>query len=691
MARNCCLPATAAERWLSGRSHFVTNVRSDPRGWSIPIWAALGRWASLTQGHSIWAARIASVMSRSCRSILPQAVPRHHPRDRFSATSEPISCRSGQRTENILPTSPSEDSQPTAGGNVIGIRSLSTGEVRELHPRLLYFLHISWAPDGSAFLTGGTDTKGRSGVFRIDARTGEISLIVQATPTAYPKWSPDGKRIYYRAATVDARVWTILERALASGSERVVVTGRLAGFSVSPDGKTIAALTAPEQGPFSAGTGVVQIRVDTGETRSLFKVGQSESLPVYTGLPWTPDGRAVLGRKRSSNSENELWLVPTDGESPRKLDVDVRSWMTGAFGVISLHPDARRIAYVSGSIDNEVMVLENFLPARHEIAPATLATKRVLDEGWAWDRISPDGRYITRVDNTDLQSHLARTGHRKNPTADIRRQSGGPGLSSPPASTFSRDGSQLAYEWYLGKTDHSVLRVVGTGEGAPRTPRTMHDGADVDLAPTDWSPDGKWIAVVIARKDHTRQIGIVRVADGSLHILKTVDWSRVGGLRFSLDSSRLAYHRPAREGAFGRDVFVIDVDGSRETAVATSPGDDFVLEWTPDGRLLIVSDRGGSNSVWSIAASDQTPTSAELVKSDIGIISSIGPTRDGTLFYNTLPATPGIYTAKYDATSGQLSSVQALQQFKGFAFFPEFSDDGSLAYSSRRDILRPST
>ena len=162
---------------------------------------------------------------------------------------------------------------------------------------------------------------------------------------------------------------------------------------------------------------------------------------------------------------------------------------------------------------------------------------------------------------------------------------------------------------------------------------------------------------MIERKDGTKQIGVVGAADGSLRVLKTVDWSRVGGLRFSPDSSRLAYHRPSREGALERDVFVIAVDGSREVALAPSPGDDMVLEWTPDGqRLLIASDRGGSNSVWSIAASGEAPTSVELVKSDVGIVSSLRLTSEGTLFYNMLPVRPGIYTATFDTASGQLSS-----------------------------------
>jgi dipeptidyl aminopeptidase/acylaminoacyl peptidase len=131
----------------------------------------------------------------------------------------------------------------------------------------------------------------------------------------------------------------------------------------------------------------------------------------------------------------------------------------------------------------------------------------------------------------------------------------------PLASVFSRNGRQIAYEWYLEIKDQSILRVIGTEEGTARIPRTLYDNPDADVSPMDWSPDGRWIAVMIERKDRTRQIGIIAVADGSLKVLRTVDWSPVGGLRFSPDSSLIAYHRPAREGVLERDVFVIALDG----------------------------------------------------------------------------------------------------------------------------------
>ena len=74
-----------------------------------------------------------------------------------------------------------------------------------------------------------------------------------------------------------------------------------------------------------------------------------------------------------------------------------------------------------------------------------------------------------------------------------------------------------------------MLRVVSAEPNTSSAPRTLYGDADVQsISPTDWSPDGRWIAAVIRRVDHTAQIGVVRSDDGSLRVLKTVDWSRVG-------------------------------------------------------------------------------------------------------------------------------------------------------------------
>jgi Tol biopolymer transport system component len=254
---------------------------------------------------------------------------------------------------------------PNNVGRIIGIRDVSTGEERELRPKLLYFGSISWSPSGDALVTSGTDIKGRDGVFRIDARTGEASMIVEDTRSAYPRWSPDGKAIFYRkVARGQSADVTLVERTLASGAERAIRRGEIGLFSVSPDGRFIAAPTGGIAG--AAARSVVEIRIDTGEMRELLRVGSSERIPPYVAPRWTPDGKAVLVRKRSPN---EIWLVPTTAGSPRKLSFDVHDWSFGPIGQFSIHPDGQRIAFLSGNLSSEVMVLENFLPAQTAAAP----------------------------------------------------------------------------------------------------------------------------------------------------------------------------------------------------------------------------------------------------------------------------------------------------------------------------------
>ena len=105
------------------------------------------------------------------------------------------------------------------GGSNIAIRSVSDGQVRLL-PRTLSAVesaHLDWSPDGRLLLTKATDLKGRTGVFQIDAQTGEATAIILADALAgFTQWSRDGRKVYF------ARRGVFVERDLASGMERDV-------------------------------------------------------------------------------------------------------------------------------------------------------------------------------------------------------------------------------------------------------------------------------------------------------------------------------------------------------------------------------------------------------------------------------------------------------------------------------------
>jgi Tol biopolymer transport system component len=249
---------------------------------------------------------------------------------------------------------------------ILAIRSVDTGETRELRPNLVYFDQMSWAPDSHALVTGGTDLKGRNWVLQIDARTADVTTIVplpNGFERSYPQWSPDGKRIYYRVPLKEDAIngdVAFVERDLATGAEREVARGALGSISLSPDGRWI---TAQRADPSTKSQAVVLIPVEGGETKELLRVTDPQRIvSALSGIPWTPDGRSVLVRRRMGADSIELWLVPTEGAQPRKLDIDVNQWPAGNRGFISLSPDGRQLAFLAGEVNSEVWALENFLP-----------------------------------------------------------------------------------------------------------------------------------------------------------------------------------------------------------------------------------------------------------------------------------------------------------------------------------------
>jgi roadblock/LC7 domain-containing protein len=163
-------------------------------------------------------------------------------------------------------------------------------------------------------------------------------------------------------------------------------------------------------------------------------------------------------------------------------------------------------------------------------------------------RVSRDGRYITDIAYSlylNLMLHDVVTG-KDRPLTDLKDWSTGAAYTS----TFSPDGKQVAYGWrtYGERSNTNELRIVNVeGTGVPQ-PRRVFGSDDVAIfAATDWSPDGKWLAVVTQRKDRTGQIALVGVQDGSFRALKTAGWRGPGKVFFSPDGKYIAYDLPAND------------------------------------------------------------------------------------------------------------------------------------------------
>ena len=196
--------------------------------------------------------------------------------------------------------------------------------------------------------------------------------------------------------------------------------------------------------------------------------------------------------------------------------------------------------------------------------------------------VSRDGRFLSYVDwsTGDLAIRDLKTGENR------RLTNKGSWLESNEFannSTISPESTQVAYAW-LNKDGFWDLRVIGLDGSEPRI---LYRNEEISaIWPKDWSPGGKHILATFFRKDGINQIVLVSVADGSVRVLKTLDWREPGRMTFSPDGLYIVYDFPPQEDSPNRDMFLLATDGSREIPLVEHPANDHVLGWAPDGEGL---------------------------------------------------------------------------------------------------------
>ncbi len=301
-----------------------------------------------------------------------------------------------------------------------------------------------------------------------------------------------------------------------------------------------------------------------------------------------------------------------------------------------------------------------------------------------YGRVSPDGRYLSYVDwdTGDLALHDFVN------DSDRRLTDKGTWAKSSEfaeESAISRDGKQVAYAWFDG-AERYELRVASLPASGLVQPRRLLSSQDVVwIAPYDWSPDGRWIAVSLQRKDRSIHTGLVSVQSGSLRVLRS--GSDDGHMFFSPDGRFLAVaHSSAGRPTRDLDVALLAVDGSGEPPVVSGPARDSVLGWSPDGeQLLFASDRTGSTAVWGIRISNGKPLGVPvLLRPDVPA-DSLGVTSAGALYVGSQIDGRDVHVASLDFSTGRLLSppVRPIETFVGANAQPDWSPDGKfLAYTS---------
>lgn len=237
------------------------------------------------------------------------------------------------------------------------IRSLESGQERELISNLSSILYPRWAPDSSKILASGEFKIGSRGIVQFDLENGNYSTIMpiaKGDNSLYkPEWSMDGKSLYFVRSEYRNKKSTILKWDIASQTEQEIL--KLEGdesrisMAVSPDENWIA-LT-----PWY-GKGILKLISLTGEdTKILFTPNTDELLGRQ--LDWTSDGKHLIFAMGKNTSKQSLWKISVAGGLPKKLGLEMKFGGSN----LSIHPNGRHIVFNSWSDIMGISVMENFM------------------------------------------------------------------------------------------------------------------------------------------------------------------------------------------------------------------------------------------------------------------------------------------------------------------------------------------
>jgi Tol biopolymer transport system component len=245
-------------------------------------------------------------------------------------------------------------------------------------------------------------------------------------------------------------------------------------------------------------------------------------------------------------------------------------------------------------------------------------------------------------------------------------------------SAISRDSSKVAYAWFNDEGFYDLRIVNIDGSGSRILYRNEQAGF---VQPCAWSADGKQILTLFFRKDNISQIALVPVEGGPPKILRSLNWVYPKRMDLSPDGRFIVYDSFANAEAGDRSIFLLAVDGAKETKLIDRPGNHLFPLWKPDGESVVFI--SGQNVMTLPIEDGRAAGEPRLLLPDMGRILPMGITRDGTYYYGVRSGEVDVFVT--DLVNPAANAKRVTLRFAGRNSAPSWSPDGtSLAYLSRR-------
>jgi len=332
---------------------------------------------------------------------------------------------------------------------------------------------------------------------------------------AWPVWSPDGRQIAFVGLGEGAlALYTV--PALGGAVRHVAAFRRGYGeaLSWSPDGQTLA---VPMRGESEASGGLFLVPIDGSPARRLTTPDPGDRCDSWPAF--SPDGRDVAFVRFRSFEVGDVFVVPAQGGSPRRLtqdsaDVNGLAWTPDSEGLVfsSARTGVHRLWRIAARADQAVpeVIVET---ADEATAPSLartgerLAYTRADTDSNIW-RLSlppaaPPERFIasTRVDHSPRYSPdgrkisfiSSRGGSLETWIADADGADAAPlasvGGSYLGAASWAPDSRRVTFAASDGKGGNSEIYVMNASGGRPQN---LSNHEATDRVPS-FSRDGRWL------------------------------------------------------------------------------------------------------------------------------------------------------------------------------------------------------
>jgi Tol biopolymer transport system component len=256
------------------------------------------------------------------------------------------------------------------GAHVLSVRSVLSGEMREVGTPLTEITALQASPAGTRVLVNGRDDRNRIGVYLVDLATGATDSVAYAsfdTPAMVRAagWSSDSRTAFYtiedfhrdRLRLVAHDVSTHVDRNVLELPCTMNCIGR-----ASPDGRSFAIVQRDPGSPTT--TRLLTVTADNAAPRELARFEAPDRL---SGAPaWTPDGQSLiiaLGTSDDASGRAARFVIAHADATPATI---ATAGVTGPVTGVRVHPNGREILFLSGRTAFELWSLGplRFRPSR---------------------------------------------------------------------------------------------------------------------------------------------------------------------------------------------------------------------------------------------------------------------------------------------------------------------------------------